>query len=118
VAFFELYLAPLLQAMPQGSRRFQALSRFPAAIRDLALVVPGSVAAGQVHQILARHPLVVRVELFDVYTGAGIPAGTRSLAFHLHLQSSERTLTAEDANQALQELLTVLEREVGATRRT
>jgi phenylalanyl-tRNA synthetase beta chain len=118
VAFFELYLAPLLQALPQGSRRFQALSRFPAAIRDLALVVPASVAAGQVHQILARHPLVVQVELFDVYIGAGIPAGTRSLAFHLHLQSGERTLTAEDANQALEELLTNLEREVGATRRT
>ncbi|HLF04903.1 MAG TPA: phenylalanine--tRNA ligase subunit beta, partial [Dehalococcoidia bacterium] len=118
VAFFELYLAPLLQALPQGERRFQALSRFPAAIRDLALVVPTSMAEGQVHQVLARHPLVVRVELFDVYSGPGIPAGTQSLAFHLHFQSSERTLTSEDASQALQELLTNLEREVGATLRT
>ncbi|MSQ06359.1 MAG: phenylalanine--tRNA ligase subunit beta [Dehalococcoidia bacterium] len=118
VAFFELYLAPLLQALPQGERRFRPISRYPAAIRDLALVVPASVPEGEVHQMLARHPLVVRVELFDVYSGAGIPQGTRSLAFHLHLQSSERTLTAEDASQALQELLSSLERKVGATLRT
>jgi phenylalanyl-tRNA synthetase beta chain len=117
VPFFELYLAPLLKAMPQGVRRFRPISRFPPAIRDLALVVPGDVPEAQVRQLLARHPLVARVELFDVYQGAGIPAGTRSLAFRLHFQSTERTLTAEDARQAVQELLAGMEREVGATQR-
>ncbi len=118
VAFFELNLAPVLQALhDEEDWRFRPISRFPAAIRDLALVVPAAVTHGQVLEMLGRHPLVVRVELFDVYSGAGIPAGTRSLAFHLHLQSRERTLTAEDANQALQALLTDLGREVGATRR-
>ena len=118
VTLFELHLPELLRALPQTDRRFKSLSRFPAAFRDVALVVADDVPAGKVQEILTRQPLVEHVELFDVYTGDKIPAGTRSLAFHVYFQSYERTLTAEEVNRALQELLRSLEREVGASLRT
>lgn len=118
VAFVELDLDALEQALALSQRRFKTLPRYPEATRDLALVVPEDVAAGRVEDIIARHRLVVRVELFDIYTGENIPAGTKSLAFHVHFQSSERTLTAEEVSRSLQGLLRTLDREVGASLRS
>ena len=114
VAMFELRLQKLLQALSGASRQVQSLARYPAATRDLALVVPADVGAGQVREALLRHRLVDRAELFDVYTGDRIPEGTKSLAFHLFFQSLQRTLTAEDVERSLQGLLRTLENQFGA----
>jgi phenylalanyl-tRNA synthetase beta chain len=115
---FELQLTELLKVSSRSQRRFQPLPRFPAAIRDLALVVAADTSAGKVQDILTRHRLVDRVELFDIYTGEHIPPGSISLAFRVYFQSPERTLTAEEVNQALEGLLRTLEREVGASLRS
>jgi phenylalanyl-tRNA synthetase beta chain len=123
---FELYLDDLL-ALPvlsgqsgqssRTGRNFRSLTRFPSANRDLALVVAEDVPAGKAQEILNRHRLVERVELFDVYTGDNIPPGTKSLAFHVYFQSPERTLTAEEVNRTLDGLLRTLQRDLGATLR-
>jgi phenylalanyl-tRNA synthetase beta chain len=118
VILFELHLDQLLKVSRCSQRAFQPLPRFPAAIRDLALVVNADMLAGKVQDILTRHRLVDRVELFDVYKGEHIPPGTMSLAFRVYFQSPERTLTAEEVNQTLEGLLGTLEREVGASLRS
>ena len=118
VALFELQLGELLRVLPQTERRVKPLFRFPAATRDLALMVISDVPAGKVQDVIAEHPLVENVELFDVYTGDTIPPGTKSLAFHLYFQSSERTLTTEEVNRSLQDLLRTLEKQVGASLRS
>ncbi len=117
---FELYLEPLLARQEQSGRsgrRFRSLSRYPAARRDLALVVAADVPAGKVAELLVRHRLVERVEIFDVYSGDNVPPSHKSLAFHLYFRSPERTLTAEEVNRTLDGLLRTLQRELGATRR-
>jgi phenylalanyl-tRNA synthetase beta chain len=101
-----------------SQRRFKPLSRFPTAIRDLALVVPADVPAGKVQDILTAHRLVEHVELFDLYTGENLPPGHRSLAFHVYFQSLDHTLTTEEVNRALEGLMRTLERETGATLRS
>jgi len=116
-ALFELYLDPILEAPKQSSRGFQSFSRFPAATRDLAVVVAAEVPAGRVQQILARPRLVQRVEIFDLYTGEHLPEGTKSLAFHIHLQSMDHTLDTPEVDRAIQGILRNLEKEVGATLR-
>ena len=118
VSVLELNLNALLQAMPESQRRFKTLSRYPSATRDMALVVPADVPAGRVQDIIAGHRLVQRVDLFDIYAGDNIAEGTKSLAFHVDFQSHERTLTAREANRALQGLVKTLEREVGASLRS
>ena len=117
---FELYLEELLEpaaGAASSQRNFRALPRFPAARRDLALVVDAEVPAGKIHSLLTRHRLVARAELFDLYTGDNLPPGRKSLAYHLYFQSPERTLTAAEVNRALEGLLRNLERETGAVRR-
>ena len=88
-------------------RRFQNFSHFPSALRDLALVVDASRHAEEVRRQLlevARAATVggafavEAVEAFDVYRGAGLPEGKKSLAFALSFRSDGRTLTDDEVN--------------------
>ena len=117
VAAFELDLARLLAVIPESDRQFTALSRYPAATRDLALVVPNDVPGGRVNDIIRRHRLVDRAELFDVYAGDNLPEGFKSLAFHVYFRAADRTLTNEEVNRSLDGLLRMLEREANASLR-
>ena len=104
VALLELDLPELLASRHGSSRQVRSLSRYPAATRDLALVVPIDVPAAKVQGILASHRMVEKVELFDVYSGENVATGTKSLAFHVYFQSHERTLTSEEVSRAIQGL--------------
>ena len=118
VAGFELYLQALLEALPASDRRFDPLPRFPAATRDLALVVPADVPAAHITGLILRNRLVQRAELFDIYSGENIAPGAKSLAFHVHFQADDRTLTNEEVTRSLDGLLRTLQREVGASLRS
>ena len=118
VAFFELYLEPILAALPESQRNFESLPRYPSATRDLALVMPSDVSAGHVTQLIPRHRGVHHTELFDIYAGENIAEGFKSLAFHVYFQARDRTLTNEEVNKSLNGLLITLERELNVTLRT
>jgi phenylalanyl-tRNA synthetase beta chain len=89
-------------------RRYAEFSLMPAALRDLALVVDEGVTADEVRKSLAKFARAAvghafgleRVEIFDVYRGAGLPEGKKSLAFSLVFRSAERTLTDAEVNAA------------------
>ena len=115
---FELYLAPLLEAIPKEDRRFAPLSRYPAATRDIALLVPADVLASRITGLILRHRMVERAELFDAYSGENIAEGRKSLAFHVYFRAADRTLTNEDVDRSLDGLLRTLEREAQATLRS
>ncbi|CAI8004476.1 Phenylalanine--tRNA ligase beta subunit [Geodia barretti] len=117
VTVFEIYLDNLLALPARSGRNFRSLTRYPSANRDVALVVGDDVPAGKVQEILNRHRLVDRVELFDVYAGENLEPGTKSLAFHVYFQAADRTLTAEEVSRTLEGLLRTLQRDVGATLR-
>ena len=117
VVLFELELERLEQLRGQAATRFISPSRFPVAVRDLAVILDRSVSASQVLATISRHRLVARASLFDVYTGTNVPAGQRSLAYRIEFQSRDHTLIAEEANRALRDVLGSLERDLGATLR-
>ncbi len=117
VAAFELYLEPILAALPESQRNFEALTRYPSATRDLALVMPAEVSAGQVTRVITRHRGVHHSELFDIYAGDNIAEGSKSLAFHVYFQARDRTLTNEEVNKSLDGLLKTLDRELKVTLR-
>ncbi|UOY02673.1 phenylalanine--tRNA ligase subunit beta [Blastococcus sp. PRF04-17] len=75
------------------------VSSFPPVLLDLALVVaddvPSATVAGALRE--GAGELLEDLRLFDVYTGAPVPAGSRSLAFALTLRAPDRTLTGEEA---------------------
>ena len=61
--------------------------------------------------------LLKEVDLFDIYTGAGIPNGKKSVAFSLTLRSDERNLTAEEADEDVRNILNLLKSELDAVLR-
>ena len=114
VGIFELALHNVLDAMPGGGPRYMPVGRFPSAIRDLSILVDLGVPAAKIQHVIESEPLVNRVLLFDVYTGEKVPAGKRSLGYHIHFQSPERTLTADEVSRAFRAVVDSLEREVAA----
>lgn len=106
-------LAGLIEVLPDTLRqsagvvRYKPVAAFPAATRDLALIADDSVPAAQVQTALtksARKALnnafaLERVELFDLYRGAGLPDGKKSLAFGLVFRAADRTLTDDEVNK-------------------
>ncbi|CAA9430487.1 MAG: Phenylalanyl-tRNA synthetase beta chain, partial [uncultured Quadrisphaera sp.] len=98
----ELDLDAVVAAAPHAVRAAPVPS-YPVAKEDLALVAPAQVPAEDLRlAVLAGvrgaglGALVEDVRLFDVYTGAQVPAGHRSLAFALRLRAPDRTLTAAE----------------------
>ncbi len=93
--------------------------RFPSVERDLALVLADEVPAGVVaEQIRNIEPELIReVRLFDLYRGAPIPAGQKSLAFAVRFQAPDRTLKNQEINEIRDKIVTELHRTLGATLR-
>ncbi len=95
----ELDLERVLQYCP-ARVKFQQLARFPAVIRDVAIVADDDFRAQQVLDVIreAAHPLVEEVRVFDHYTGAPIPQGKKSLAYSISYRAPDRTLTDDEVN--------------------
>ncbi|MEO9180295.1 MAG: phenylalanine--tRNA ligase subunit beta, partial [Acidimicrobiales bacterium] len=85
-------------------------SRYPSAVIDLAFVTPRAVhAADLAHELRGASELVEVVELFDVYEGASLLEGTRSLAYSVRLSSQERTLNESEVASARVHLIAAAE---------
>jgi len=105
-------ILPEKLAAAGAHRRYQPFSLFPAALRDIALVVDQNLPAGEVQKALAKLARAATgnvfsleaIEVFDVYQGAGLPEGKKSLGFSLVFRSSERTLTDDEVNAAFQKI--------------
>ena len=97
VSCLELSLTTVLKEEPKVSTA-KAVSRFPSSDIDLAFVAPNDVVAGELVRALrqAAGPLLVSIELFDIYRGKGVAEDARSLAYRLRLQASDHTLTEEE----------------------
>jgi len=92
--------------------RVAPLPSWPAVPRDVALVLPAGVPAGAIEATLVRGagPLLERAWVFDEYQGAGLPAGTRSVAWRLVFRAADRTLRDAEVDTALATALDDVER--------
>jgi phenylalanyl-tRNA synthetase beta chain len=108
VHVLELALEPILRRrLPLA----QAVARFPAVRRDIAMDVPESTGWSQIEQVVRRTlgERLKELRLFDRYSGKGVEAGRKSLAMGLILQDASRTLTDDDADRCVREAIAALE---------
>ena len=89
----------------------RALPRFPATMRDLAMIVDDRVAAQTALDFVKGlgQSLIEKVEIFDVYKGAPISQGKKSMALRFTYRSSEGSLTDAEVNAAHEELVVQLQ---------
>jgi len=99
-----------LAAATDDDIAFADLPKFPGSSRDVAMLVPAALGAGEVAAFFASHdePLLQSVELFDVFsdsTGEKLPADKKSLAYSVTYRSERRTLEAKEVETAHAKLL-------------
>ncbi len=98
---------------------YKPLPKFPAVSRDLAIVcdaaIPVAGLRGSIEK--ASKGLIQEIELFDIYTGAPIPAGKKSVAFSLKLRHDSHTLTDPEADEEIQLVLAQLKADFNAVLR-
>ncbi|MEA2688411.1 MAG: phenylalanyl-tRNA synthetase beta chain [Candidatus Eremiobacteraeota bacterium] len=106
---------------PYVAPKYAPPSKFPPVERDLAVVVPLDVLAGDlidaVRPETGGEPLVRSATVFDEYRGPQVGEGKKSLALRIVLQSDEKTLTDEDADAAMQRVVARLRERFGAVPR-
>jgi phenylalanyl-tRNA synthetase beta chain len=116
VYLFELDAAKTLASSAPAAA---SVSRFPAIRRDIAVIVDDEVTADELVKAVAASSrgLIQGVRIFDIYKGAGIEAGRKSVAIGLILQETSRTLTDDDADGAMAAAVKKLEDKFAAVLR-
>lgn len=112
----ELHDDAWLEALRASRPAFAELPRFPFVRRDLSLLVDDGVSFAQLEQAArkAERQLLRSVDLFDVYQGDKLPAGRKSYALSFILLDTERTLTDEAVDKAMERIRHAFEKELGA----
>ena len=120
IAAFELYL----DALPRSKRKGTAkpaldASDLQAVRRDFAFVVDGDVSAGDVVRAAgsADRALIANVNVFDVFTGQGVPDGKKSLAIEVTLQPRDKTLTDAEIDAVAEKVVAAVTKATGGTLR-
>jgi phenylalanyl-tRNA synthetase beta chain len=119
-AAFELSFTALATAAENaGPVSGPRLSAYPLATQDVALIVRETVPAAAVEAALidGAGELLEDLRLFDVYTGAPLAAGEKSLAYTLRFRAPDRTLTAAETTAARDDGVAEAARRVGAVQR-
>jgi phenylalanyl-tRNA synthetase beta chain len=95
-----------LLSVERAPEAYQPFSRMPSSDVDFAFVVSDAVAPEALAAtIRSASPLVRSADLFDVYRGAGVEQGSRSLAYRVRLQDADRTLTEAEISTAREAVL-------------
>ncbi len=113
---FELNVTAVLP-YTAAPKVYQAVPRFPATPRDIALVLDANITHEKVRDVIVSFPLVEQVRLFDVYSGKPVPEGKKSLAYNIVFQSPDHTLTEAEVNGVMEKIVSRLAKDFGATLR-
>lgn len=101
------------------SQTYKKLPKYPSVSRDIAVLVDDAVLSGDIVDTIKKSggKLLDHVEFFDVYKGAQIPAGKKSMAYSAVFRADDRTLTDEEISKVMDKILRSLETNLGATLR-
>ncbi|MDO4634042.1 MAG: phenylalanine--tRNA ligase subunit beta [Eubacteriales bacterium] len=92
-------------------RKFEGIAKFPAVTRDLSMVVPKNILSGEIENMIAQRggKILESLELFDLYEGAQILSGHKSMAYKLVFRAKDRTLAESDISASMKKILNGLE---------
>lgn len=119
VYYATIHWNDLLDAIPDTSVKYEAVSRFPIVRRDLALVIDKAVQFEDLEAIARKtEPKMLHgLHIFDVYEGDKIPQDKKSYAISFSLVDKEKTLTDKIIDKTMQRLQHAFEQEIGAVLR-
>ncbi|MCI8523049.1 MAG: phenylalanine--tRNA ligase subunit beta [Lachnospiraceae bacterium] len=92
-------------------RKYEGIAKYPAVLRDISMVVPKEIMAGQIEAIIAQRggKILESYQLFDIYEGDQIKEGYKSVAYSITFRAKDRTLEEADVTAAMKKILNGLE---------
>ena len=92
-------------------RKYAGIAKYPAVTRDISMVVPKEILAGQIEEMIAQRggKILESYELFDIYEGEQIKKGYKSMAYSIVFRAQGRTLSDEDVTAVMKKILNGLE---------
>ena len=102
---------PSIMKFATFDRKYEGIAKFPAVSRDISMVVPKDILAGQIEHIMPQRggKILESYELFDIYEGSQIQEGYKSMAYSVTFRAKDRTLEDADVNAAMKKILNGLE---------
>ncbi|MBQ8934100.1 MAG: phenylalanine--tRNA ligase subunit beta, partial [Lachnospiraceae bacterium] len=106
-----VYLAvldmPVITEYADFDRKHEGVARFPAVGRDLSMLVPKNVLAGDIEEMIIQRggKLLESVSLFDIYEGLQVRPGFKSMAYSLTFRSKDHTLTEDEITSVMNKIL-------------
>jgi phenylalanyl-tRNA synthetase beta chain len=92
-------------------RKYMGIAKFPAVSRDISMVVPKAVLAGEIEKIIRQRggKILENLELFDIYEGEQIKAGFKSMAYSISFRDKEKTLAEMEITKTMKKIINGLE---------
>ena len=92
-------------------RKYNGIAKYPAVTRDISMVVPKNILAGQIEEVIETKggSYLERYALFDLYEGAQIKPGFKSIAYSIVFRAKDKTLEESDVAVAMKKILSALE---------
>lgn len=89
---------------------YQAIAKYPSIMRDIAFVMDQHTLAGEIKDKIESigAPLVKKVDIFDVYTGEHLDSNKKSIAYNIHYQDPDKTLTDAEVDQSMEAIITTI----------
>ncbi len=102
---------PEVTKLATFGRKYQGIAKYPAVSRDLSVVMPKHILAGEVEKVFDENggKYLENYQLFDVYEGSQIKAGFKSLAYSITFRAKDKTLEEADISGAMEKILKALE---------
>lgn len=98
---------PVVVPFTTYDRKYEGIVKFPAVTRDISMVVPKSVLAGDIEKMLSQRggKILESYRLFDVYEGEQIEAGFKSMAYALTFRDKAKTLQEDEVAGAMKKIM-------------
>ena len=102
---------PVVVEMASFDRKYTGIARFPAVSRDISMLVPRTVTAGQIEGMILQRggKILESCHLFDIYEGIQVKPGYKSMAYSLSFRAKDRTLEDADVTAAMKKIWNGLE---------
>ena len=102
---------PAILSFATFDRKYEGIAKYPAVLRDISMVVPKTVMAGQIEAVIAQRggKILEDYQLFDIYEGSQIKEGFKSMAYSITFRAKDRTLEEADVASAMKKILNGLE---------
>ena len=98
---------PAMTEFTTFDRKYTGIAKFPAVTRDISMVVPKAVLVGQIEDVISQRggKILESCKLFDIYEGAQVLEGYKSVAYSITFRAKDLTLEEKEVTAVMNKIL-------------